>query len=215
MDRRQSFSGLLYLAGSALSAYFLLWLGALALFAGLAGRAFMNISPPSTLKGDNLEGLAATGAIMAASGLCLTIGLLILAFRRLSGRPYPRRHFAALYAVLSLGLVGVTTLVATKRTAPARPPAALAGLEGAWHSTNSDKTIYRFNPDGSLDSWYEGFSGGRFGSWTRSGQTVTIRTIRDWQITGTLTPNKIAGKMSKSSDGTPIGPDVWVRDVVP
>lgn len=215
MGKKQSISGVVFLIASGLAGYFLLLRGGIALFAGMAGRAISNLSSPDEVKTDGLEGLMVLGAVMASAGVCLTPGLLVLALRRLSGKPYPRRRTAIVYTAISLALVGSSWAITSKLTTRAPSPASRAGLEGLWHASGSTKLKYRFNPDGTLDAWSEGMGGGHFGTWSRTGQTVTIKTIRDWGMTGTLTKSKIAGTLSTTSTGKAVAPETWVRDVVP
>jgi hypothetical protein len=213
--RSRWLSGLLSLAGALLAAYFLVFQGVVILYAGMAARAISNLSRPDLVRVEGTGAMIAAGAVMLVSGVCLFVGLLVLGLRGLSGRPHPRRHNVLLFVLVSAGLIGLTALIARRATAPAPVPASHAGLEGLWHPSASDKHAYRFNPDGSVDAWWSALGGGRFGSWTRVGQTVTVRTIRNWHFVGTLSAGTITGTMYETDSGKVIGAETWVRPVAP
>jgi hypothetical protein len=215
MDKRRSLVGLLYLAGAGLSGYFLLWYGSWALIASVVVKAFDNMAAQEQPKPADVQGLAITGAVMASLGLCLTLGLLILGTRRLAGKPYPRLRSAEIYLVLSAILVSSTTFLAWRVTASAPVPAKYEDLAGIWRRADDDKHSYRFNPDGTLDSWWSSMPHGKMGRWSRSGQTVTVIYDRDWSMSGTLAGGSFKGMMSVTSTKKPLGAVEWVRDYNP
>lgn len=204
-------SGLLGLAGSVAAAYFLLLRGLAALLLVTAVGAFASIFPEEQSQQADAGGFVTSVAVMAAVGLVLSVGLLVVGVLRLSGRPLPGRRACTAFLVLSLGLVGSTWLLAQRATAPAPVPPGYAGLEGIWSEASSPKLTYRLNPDGTVYHWWEGLGHGKSGSWSRTGQTVTIRSDRDWQLVGTLGSGTITGTLSVTSTGAPIAPVVWVR----
>jgi hypothetical protein len=213
--RRRWLPGLLYFAGAVLAAYFLVIQWGILLVAVKVAKAIASLSRPDMVRIDDDSQVTVTAAVVIATGICLTLGLLALTVRSLSGKPYPDRNSITLFLVLSVGLVGAALLLARRTTAPVPIPASYVGLEGLWHPASSDKHAYRFNPDGSVDAWWEGLGGGKFGSWSRSGQTVTVRTIRNWHFVGTLAGGSITGTLFESSSGKVISPESWVRPVKP
>jgi hypothetical protein len=215
MESKRSLVGLLYLAGAGLSAHFLLWYGGWALFAALLSKGFDNLAAPEQPKPVDVSGIAITGAVMASVGLCLTLGLLTLGIHRLSRKAYPRRRAAKIFLVFSSILISSTTLFAWRLTASDPVPARYADVSGIWHRADDNKQTCRFNPDGTIDSWWSGMGGRRSGRWGRSGQTITMIDDRDWQVVGTISGSSITGVMSVTSTGKPLGNVKWVRDVKP
>jgi hypothetical protein len=215
MVKKQSLSGLAYLAASGLAGYFLLWYGAWALLAALMVKSLDNLTQSVQPKPEDVGDLATTGAIMASVGLCLTLYFLVLGLRRLAGKSYPGRRSSVAFLLVSALLIGGTTFATRSITARPPLPAGYAGIEGIWQRADDEKHTYRLNPDGSLDSWWSGMPHGKVGKWTRSGQTVTVSTQWDWQFAGTPAGSSIKGTMSMTSTGRSLGAVEWVRKVRP
>lgn len=136
---------------------------------------------------------------------------MVVGIRQLKGRKLPERRFMFAYVLTSLGLIAGTALIGRTPTTPK----AYVGLEGIWQEVASPKLTYRLNSDGTLDSWWESLPHGRTGSWSRSGQVVTVRSDRDWHVVGTLGNGTITGVMYVSSTGKVLAPVTWVRKVKP
>jgi hypothetical protein len=215
MLKKQSLSGLVYLAASGLAGYYLLWYGAWALLAALMVKSLDNLTQPVQPHRVDVGDLATTGAIVASVGLCLTLYFLSLGLRRLAGKPYPGRRSTIAFLLFSALLIGGTILAARSMTARPPLPAGYADIEGIWQRADDEKHTYRLNPDGSLDSWWSGMPHGKMGTWTRSGPTITVIDRRDWQFAGTLAGNSIKGTMSVNSTGRSLGAVEWVRKVRP
>ena len=69
-----------------------------------------------------------------------------------------------------------------------------AGLAGVWHDPTDPKHAYRFRAGGDVDAWYEGLPMGRFLTWQRDGQRITVRTTRHWDFVGQLDGSEIRGQ---------------------
>jgi hypothetical protein len=217
MRSKQLLAGLFYLVVAGLSAYFLVWYGTSALLAAVAVKALHSLANPEEPRPVDVGDMANTGAIMASVGLCLTICFLVLAIRRFVGKAYPSRHTSVAFLLFSACFVGGTVVIARSMIGTAQTPAPVgyADIEGIWQRADDEKSTYRLNPDGSLDSWWSGMPHGKMGTWVRSGRTITVVYQRDWQFAGTLTGNSIKGTMSVTSTGKPLGTVEWVRTVRP
>src|SRR5262245_42456915 len=60
------------------------------------------------------------------------------------------------------------------------------GLEGTWRNPASPRHTYRFRSSGDVDTWFGGLPMGRFVTWRRDGQQITVRTERGWDFVGQL-----------------------------
>ncbi|WP_435005082.1 hypothetical protein P12x_002973 [Tundrisphaera lichenicola] len=212
MEQKHTISGILHLIGAALSAYLLVWYGAWALIAALVGTALGNMAPPEQPRAVNLVGLAILGALMASAGFCLALGFLILGFRAFCGGPFPRWRSTRIYLLSALIPIGLTVALAWFVAATASAPVGYQDLVGIWHPIDSDKHTYRFNPDGTLDSWWSNLPHGTMGRWSRTGNTVTVIYDRNWQMTGTIGRGSFKGTKTDTSSGKPLGAEEWVRD---
>jgi hypothetical protein len=210
--KKLSLSGPLCLVAAALSGVYLLGQGLWILLAGTMLTAFSEIAEPQH---SDAPEMVVTGAGMSSSGLCITVGLLIVGFRRIAGKPYPGWRSCVAFVAISLLLVGSALFKARTATAPVPIPPGYAGLEGIWHQPKDTKSTYRFKPDGSLEWAWSGPPFGKFGTWSRTGTTVTAITDRDWTFSGTLAGSSIKGAMSVTSTKKVLGPTEWVRDVRP
>jgi hypothetical protein len=215
MANKPWISGLFYLAGACLSGFYLLWYGILALLGATFIKAFDAVAQSEVARPTDVSDLVNSGAIMASVGLCLTFGLLSLSFRRLLGKPYPGRRTIVVYLVVSTLVVSSAAWKSWQMNAPEPIPANYPGLEGIWHIAGDSKHTFRFNPDGTLSSWWSSLGHGKAGKWTRTGQTVNVTYVTDWTFSGTLAGSSIKGTMSVTSTGKVLGPQEWVRDVRP
>ncbi len=205
-------SGPICLVAAALSGVYLLGPGIWLLLAGTALNVFSQIAEPQH---SDAPEMVVFGAGLSSSGLCITVGFLVVGFRRIAGKPYPGWRSCVTFLLLSLLLVVSALFKAHAMTDPRPIPPGYAGLEGVWHPAGDTKSTYRFNLDGSLESSWGGLPFSKFGAWTRTGTTITAVTDRDWTFTGTLSGSSIKGTMSISSSKKVLGPEEWVRDVKP
>jgi hypothetical protein len=91
----------------------------------------------------------------------------------------------------------------------------MTGLEGIWRDPVNPRHTYRFRPDGDMDTWWGSLPMGRFMSWRRDGQQITVRTTRGWDFVGQLDGGTIRGKMIiRGPDGAVVGetPMVWRKE---
>jgi hypothetical protein len=211
--RRHPVAGTACLVGAVLALYYLLVHGGVILLAGTAGRAISGLSPPDEVRADGMEEMMALGAAMLLAGACLGPGLALGGVKFFQGRS--RAAFGTLSLAVGLAIVlggGAAGALLKLTEKPAMSP-ALRGLEGVWRDGGS--WAYCFNSDGTVDGWSTGLGGGKVGTWSRSGQVVTFRSDRGWQVVGTLKGSQIRGTMSTAPGGTYASPVVWKRKVVP
>jgi hypothetical protein len=100
--KKQTFFGLLFLVVAALSGVFLLGPGIWLLLAGTALNVFSQIAEPQH---SDAPEMVVFGAGLSSSGLCITVGFLVVGFRRIAGKPYPGWRSCVTFLVLSLLLV--------------------------------------------------------------------------------------------------------------
>ncbi|MFO0960443.1 MAG: hypothetical protein U0800_23905 [Isosphaeraceae bacterium] len=206
--------GFLWLAAVVAALLLLVLPGGLYLAGGTVLRAIAGISQPDLTRIDDTGRMMAEGATLAMAGASLAVGSLILSVRAFAGRSFPRVFTIAIYLAITAALAAGAGFAVRQRTQPGPAPAAHAGLEGVWYDDGS--WSYRFNPDFTVDGWSSGsFGGGRVGTWSRSGATVTFRSDHGWQITGTLQGSTIQGNMSQPSAGMAPAPITLTRKVRP
>src|SRR5262249_37828820 len=76
-----------------------------------------------------------------------------------------------------------------------RQSARMVGLEGTWRAGANSRHTHQFWMNGDVDSWYGSLPMGSFMKWQRNGNTINIKTDRNWDFVGELEGDQIKGKM--------------------
>lgn len=215
MDRRirLAFAGLC-LVGGVLAVCFLLFAGLMSLTA-VATVNFMVQLFAGDGAGNSEDGLLAfapTATVMAVLGLALGIGLLDLSFRLFAQKPMPRKSTVLVFLVATVLVTGIALSIARRAMPPSPTLAVMKQLDGIWVQQGSPRQTFRFRPDGVLLCTSEGFGSGPFGTWSISGQKITIVSDRDWTVVGTLTLGAIRGASSETKTGYVYGPVTWIQN---
>jgi hypothetical protein len=99
--------GLLALLGAVLAFYFLFFHGGLLLAIGFLFELIALLGPP---QGEGVGSLLMLPAAMVTSGLCLAFGLLDIAYRGLTRKPFPGWSTLLRFFLISLTLVVATMI---------------------------------------------------------------------------------------------------------
>ena len=109
--------GLLALVGAALALCFLLFEGGLLLAIGFLFEIISHLAPPA--RGPEVfDSMLILPAVMVVSGLCLAFGLLDIAFRAFTRKPFPSGSTLLRFCLISLTLIvaTVTAVITFTRT---------------------------------------------------------------------------------------------------
>jgi hypothetical protein len=104
------------------------------------------------------------------------------------------RSRTLLLVVVAGGLLLVLGVAAGWVTLQQRQ-ARMVGLEGTWRDGANSRHTHQFRANGSVDSWYGSLPMESFMTWRRHGNTITVKTERNWDFVGVLEGNEIRGKM--------------------
>jgi hypothetical protein len=118
-----------------------------------------------------------------------------------------------LVPIVTMALIGGTGgYVLWRAIGSAAIKTDMTGLEGVWRDEDSAKHMYRFQKDGTLENSWGGLPFGRFGTWEREGDKITVRTIRAWDFEGQLEGKVIRGQIIMRPSGDVGGEKAWKHE---